>query len=178
MGGEYRLNDYTFGLSASRFSFEGGDTDFVQGFAEYSNGEYMAYASIARSLDVDENVFMIGFERETDRYEASVDYMHLEGLNSISLSGKYNIRPNMRVLAGVNWFDFGPGDFTHFELGAGYMVTQDTWIDVGVGRLDAGKETINQVSMSLTFETGKRHLRTTERSFDPFDLYEGMPLLF
>ncbi|NDW52275.1 hypothetical protein [Aliiroseovarius sp. PrR006] len=178
VGGEYRLNDYTFGLSASRFSFFGNDTDFVQGFAEYSNGEYMAYASVARSFEVDENVYLLGFERETDRYEASLDYMHIEGFDSVSLSGKYNIRPNMRILAGVNWFDFGPGDITQYELGAGYMVAQDTWFDVGIGRLDFGPDAINQVSLSLTFETGKRRLRTTERSFDPFDLYDGMPLLF
>ncbi|WP_298558055.1 hypothetical protein [uncultured Aliiroseovarius sp.] len=178
VGGEYRLNNYTFGLSASRFNFGGGDTDFVQGFAEYSKGEYMAYASIARSLEVDENIYLLGFERETDRYEVSLDYMHLEGLDNVSLSGKYNIRPNMRILAGVNWLSFGPDDITQYELGAGYMVAQDTWFDVGVGRLNLGGENINQVSLSLTFETGKRSLRTIERAFGPFDLYDGLPLFF
>lgn len=177
VGGEYRLNNYTFGLSASRFNF-GSDADFVQGFAEYSKGEYMAFASIVRSLDDDENIFLLGFERETDRYEVSLDYMHLEDLDNVSLSGKYNIRPNMRVLAGASWLNFGSDDATHYELGAGYMVAQDTWFDVGVGRLNLGGENINQVSLSLTFETGKRSLRTIERAFDPFDLYDDLPLFF
>ena len=178
IGGEYRLNDYTFGLAASRFSFDGGSTDFAQAFAEYSKGEYTAYASVVRVVDEDETIFEVGFERETEQYEVSLDYMRFDGFNNVSLSGKYNVRPNMRVLAGVNWLDFGPEDITQIDLGAGYMISQDTWFDVSVGRLDMGTGHINQVSMSLTFETGKRRLRTTERAFGPYDLYDGLPLFF
>ncbi len=178
IGGEYRMNDYTFGLAASRFNFDGGSTDFAQAFAEYSKGEYTAYASVARVLDEDETIFEVGFERETEQYEVSLDYMRFDGFNNVSLSGKYNVRPNMRVLAGVNWLDFGPDDVTQFELGAGYMVAQDTWFDVSVGRLNFESENINQIGLSLTFETGKRRLRTTEHAFRPYDMYDGLPLFF
>ena len=94
LGGEYRFNDFTFGLSGVQFDM-GTDLSGAFAFAEYDNGPVTAYLSYT-ALDQDDigdiDIAEIGASYETGLFEISASYEdfdigELGSMDITSLSG-------------------------------------------------------------------------------------------
>lgn len=73
--------------------------------------------------------------------------------------GAYEFAGQFRGTAG---FESGSGDdvdYTAYNIGAGYEVTEGAWIDASVGQIDFdGGATVETLGLSVSFETGN-HVR-------------------
>jgi hypothetical protein len=177
-GLEYAYNDFTFGLGGVQRE-NGTDTDETgYAFVEYDNGTYSANIGYTKLEDSEVDVWVIGAEYESDRFELEMDSstISFDGFTQglITLDGKYNIRENVRLVAEVNHFHFDSFDtgITSYQIGAGYQIRDDLWLDATFGSQSFdGEKIFDTLNIGITIDTGKRKLRTRENLFNLGDYY-------
>nr|WP_319251671.1 porin [uncultured Celeribacter sp.] len=184
LGGEYRFNDFTFGLSGVQFDM-GTDLSGAFAFAEYDNGPMNAYLSYT-ALDQDDigdvDIAEIGASYETDLFEISASYEdfdigELGSMDITSLSGKYYFN-DFRILAGYTKLGgMDDDDLNIYKVGGGYKVAENTWLDAHIGKVDSDEDDLDFVGLELTYELGDRKLRTVEYIPSYFDINADLPLI-
>lgn len=181
-GVEYAYNDFTFGLGASQVDFGGGVDDTGYGFVEYDNDTYSLNAGYTELSGLD--VWSVGAGYKTDRFDLEMDVVALvddgseQGL--MTLDGKFNILENVRLVGEVNhyFFDFDEDGVTRYDFGAGYQIRDNVWIDATIGGQSyIGEKMFDTMKLGVTFETGKRKLRTRDNLFNLGQFYENFFLI-
>ncbi|MEJ6402021.1 hypothetical protein [Yoonia sp. 2307UL14-13] len=135
---------------------------------------YLAYGEFAASPGFDISVGLIssGEDDSGTAYVLAADYEqgpidargYLFGnsetdSNIFGVRGAYAFAGQFRGTAG---FESGSGDgadYTAYNIGAGYEITDGAWIDASIGQIDVdGGASVDTLSLSVSFETGD-HVR-------------------
>jgi predicted porin len=174
-GAEYAMGDLTFGAAYISTETDGYETDGGQVYVDYDTDVLGAYAAVAFGDDM-EDVYFVGLSRDVATYEVNLDAIMLDELNVYMLSGSYNVRQNIRVNASVDFFDIDGDDITQTSFGAGYMVSDDIWVDVSYDTLEVDGESVDGFGLKVSYETGKRGLRASERVTTSADYLSALPL--
>ncbi|RPE71488.1 porin-like protein [Pacificibacter maritimus] len=174
-GAEYAFGDFTVGAAYITTEVDDIDTDGGQAYVDYDTAALDAYFGVAFAEDEDE-IYFAGLSRDVDTYEVDFDTIIVEDLNVYTLSGSYNVRENIRVNASVDYFDIDGEDLTQASIGAGYMVADDIWVDASYNTLEIDGENVDGFGLAVSFETGDRGLRASERVMTAYDVLAAVPV--
>jgi hypothetical protein len=177
LGLEYAYNHFTFGVGGRQMHSEyDGTAETGYGFVEYDNDTYSANLGYTEQWDT--KVWNLGAAYDSDLFELELDAVTLDydgyGYAAVSLDGKYNVKEKFRILAGLKYFyfdpDFGGEKNTEYALGAGYQVRDDLWLDATFGRANFNGESVyDTLRVGVTYEIGKRKLRTRDNLYNMGD---------
>ncbi len=79
---------------------------------------------------------------------------------TLSVRATYEVNPRFRVSGNLGYSGSGGGSAVGiYSVGAGYQIADNVWLDGSVGAIDSSSgSSLKQAGISLTFETGSRHL--------------------
>ncbi len=153
LGAEYTSGPFTVALSYDDSEEENYDAT-TSLYGSYQVTEAFEVAFGYSDTDGD-NTVVLGFDYDDDVIEAVGTITESDGETLVGLAGNYDFGNSIRALASYASID---GDVDAFSIGAGYEVSQDMWIDVSVGQITDGGDTIDTIGFALTFETGRESL--------------------
>lgn len=174
-GAEYAFGDFTVGAAYITTEVDDFETDGGQVYVDYDTDTLGAYVTVAFGDDM-EDVYFAGLSRDVAAYDIDFDAMMTEDLNVYMVSGSYNIRENIRLNGSVDFFDIDGEDVTLASIGAGYMVADNIWVDASYDTIEAYDETIDGFGLKLSYETGTRGLRASDRIMTSADYLSALPL--
>ncbi|MBU2866293.1 hypothetical protein [Pacificibacter marinus] len=175
-GAEYALGDLTFGAAYTNTEVDGFESDGGQAYVDYDTAALDAYFGVAFGDDMDD-IYFAGLSRDVAAYEVEFDAIVVDELNVYTLSGSYNIRDNIRLNASVDYFDAYGDDLTQASIGAGYMVADNIWVDASYNSLEIDGDSVDGFGLAVSFETGDRGLRASERVMTAYDYLSTLPVL-
>ena len=174
-GAEYTRGDFTVGAAYITSESEGVDADGGQVYVEFDTSVLDAYLGVAFGDDMDE-IYFAGLSRTGHAYEVELDVIGFGDFDVYKMSGSYNVLADVRLNAAVEHLVVGSNDVTAFSAGAGYMVADDVWLDASYETFDVDGVSVDGFGVTLSYETGGRRLRASERLTTGYDYIDALPL--
>lgn len=174
-GAEYTRGEFTVGAAYITSESEGLETDGGQVYVEFDTSILDAYLGVAFGDDMDE-IYFAGLSRTGHAYDVEIDFIGFDDFDAYKMSGSYNILADVRLNAAAEYLVAGSDDVTAFSVGAGYMVADDVWLDASYENLDVNGLSVDGFGVTLSYETGGRGLRASERLTTGYDYFDALPL--
>ncbi|WP_417248820.1 hypothetical protein [Celeribacter sp.] len=174
IGAEYHLNDYTFGLVYNDFD----DEEMLVGFATYDASNYDAYISYI-NVNGSNDIIMAGVEYQAGAYELTADALTIldGGDTSIAaLTGAYYFGNNFRATGELDFGDIYGSSYSRVQIGGGYQIMENTWLDVNAARWDLDGDKISSFELKVSYEFGDREIDSAVGNFSYTDLYNTFPI--
>jgi len=150
VGAEYALNAASFGINYDD-SNEDGFVSTTTAYASYRPAD-VAEVIIAVGDTDGFTTKTIGVTVDTAQVEVDAFYTDYEGISLFAMNASYDLGNSFRING--NYADLD-GEADLMTIGAGYEVKQDLWIDLNVGRVDAGfSENLDLIGLSISYEMG------------------------
>lgn len=150
VGAEYALNAASFGINYDD-SNEDGYVSTTTAYASYRPAD-VAEVMLAVGDTDGFRTKTIGVTVDTGQVEVDAFYTDYEGISLLAMNASYDFGNSFRING--NYADID-GEADLMTIGAGYEVKQDLWIDLNVGRVDAGfSENLDLIGLSISYEMG------------------------
>ncbi|WP_299042072.1 2-isopropylmalate synthase [uncultured Tateyamaria sp.] len=185
LGGSYAFqNGVSVGLDYSEFDVEDfGDSDIVSLFTFYSFSEFALGLSVGEASDLGDTVYsvfgtwdvtengrvgidLVEIESETlvslyadydtNRYGLSADFLSVNDLDILAVSGEYQVFDKAYVTGGLAHVSLGD-DLDSISIGAKYEFVPGASAEIAYSRLNAdGADDIDVVTFGLQYEIGAK----------------------
>jgi hypothetical protein len=154
VGAEYGVNGFTFGVNYND-SNETGYVEVTTLYASYQMND--TFEAAIGFTDTDGDILtQIGVDFDNGQYDVAAIFVEIDGDSLFGFDVAYDFGNSFRAIGNYTNID-GEGDV--LSIGGGYEITQDMWLDVSVGRVDAGGgDTADVIGLAFTYETGNETL--------------------
>lgn len=129
--------------------------------------------------DDDDTLFLADLHYDGPAFEIDAAYFTVEGedFNLINLGGSYSLTPTFDIVFDYSNISDGP-DFTFFEIGAAYRVSDALRVSATYNRLEGSGDSADGFGIALHYDMGGRSLRE-ETTYDRVHqtlLFDGFPI--
>ena len=150
VGAEFGINSLAFGIN-----YDDSDEDgYVATTIAYGSYRVSDAAEVFLVVSDTDGLTSTGLVVDFDngQFDAAAFFTEIDGQNMFALDTSYALGYGMRVSGNYINFD---SEFDMVSIGAGFEVSQDLWIDLNVGRVEAtGSENLDLIGLTLTYEMG------------------------
>ncbi|WP_439142914.1 hypothetical protein [Pseudooctadecabacter sp.] len=154
IGAEYSTGVYTVGINFEEADEEGADT-FTTIYGSYQVSSDLEVALALTDVDGEAQT-TLGALYDQGGTELSAVYTSFDGESIFAINGNYDFGNGFRAGGGYVNFD---GEADILEIGGGYEISDDLWVDLSIGQADIGEGSdIDMIGLSLSFETGRETL--------------------
>ncbi|WP_417248823.1 hypothetical protein [Celeribacter sp.] len=178
IGAEYATGPWTYGGIVSSTRVDGDSSELGELYVDYNSGPFEAYASVLVNFDEERDTFYrAGVAYENDAFDTSLDAVMGDDYSIIEAAGKYNINTNFRLFGSVGAFLLEDENIYETRIGAGYMVSDNLWIDGFYNRMSGDLETGDGFGIMVSYEFGSRRLRAADRLTTYSEIANKFPFL-
>lgn len=154
IGAEYSDGVYTVGINFEEIDEEGADT-FTTIYGSYQLSSDLEVALALTDVDGDVQT-TLGALYDQGGTELAAVYTTFDGEDIFAINGNYDFGNGFRAGGGYVNLD---GEADILEIGGGYEISDDLWVDLSIGQADIGDGgDIDMIGLSLSFETGRETL--------------------
>jgi hypothetical protein len=177
LGLEYQPGQASFGFYVESDDQHVDDTVLYGGYRLSEATEVSLTLDRQEGFGSSSTIYSVLVDYQRGPLEVSAGWLGEEGsdFNALGLFGRYDLGNRFRVFGVANRFDASGTGVTLVQVGGGYQLADDLWLDASYARADGGGlQNIDLFRLELTFETGKRNLlrnRIEDTREDAFALF-------
>lgn len=156
LGMEYDVGAATFGVNA-RSETEGSNRNDIYAGLQVSDATEIGFR-IQNSTLSNEPGYEVTLQHE--RGPLSLSGSWIEAEDTIAIGGQtiYEVTDSIRVFGSVFRLNGGTFELNAYELGGGYQVVDNLWIDASYVEVESGGGAFDGITLTAVFETGRRTL--------------------